>query len=329
MSRYVLGLFLLFREASGQVLNLPPSPPGLPPFPPIPPAPPPPPPSPPPITSGPGSIAFPFSLSKYGPFPSPPAFWNGPPPPTQPIQSSCQPILNNSAYGWTAIDPTKVSNFQPGYGQVVDYRKVPTEDLQLLSGSSVAGGSSLLNVYQCNFIPNYIEESFASPYLNLYNWQPGGSYPYLYSNLNDGSWFGSNPAYLATGVSAYKSSQAIGTPWGYQTAGMVLDHCPSAGAVGAASAGTCTALNPSNLQTGIDLTQYGYEPTPGARDQSTTGASMTLNQQGCYYGNGSNNPNCCSVSINAKSGLVSTICAAWSGAHLASQFCVQYGIIGA
>ena len=63
------------------------------------------------------------------------------------------------------------------------------------------------------------------------------------------------------------------------------------------------------------------------------GASMSLSQAPCYFANGSNNPYCCSPQsiskkINGVSQLfVVNVCASWSGTHLSSAFCAQYGVL--
>jgi len=258
----------------------------------------------------------------------PPSAWLQAPPPPFATGVNCSSQLAS----WGVIDPTATASFEPVYAAAYDYRRVPLADLQILSGCAGSCPSSVLgvNTYQCNYIPDGIfEDTFGGPSLDLYAWQPAGSFAYNFSNTYDGTAQSENPAYTATGVFSYKFSSVLTTPWGYQTAGVVLDHCPSAGAVGAASAATCTALMPANLQTGVDLSAVGYSPMPGAADQSVLGATMTLTQAACIDSLGVNNPACCTVSVNARSGLSSTACASWAGSHLASQFCAQYGVVEA
>lgn len=234
------------------------------------------------------------------------------------VSSNCTSLLSTA---WQVSSPL-TPGWQPAYGVPSDYRQLGNASvLQQLSGC-VGGCSALVNTFQCNSIPDFIEDTFGDSELNLTNWQPSGSFPYNYSI---------NPVWAAgVGGSTLRNTTAIFTPWGVQMAGTVLDHCPSAGAVGAASAATCTALSPANLQTGIDLSvAAGYAPAPGAADTSVLGATMTLSQEQCINSFGINNPDCCSRSVNAKTGLVSTVCASWAGAHLASQWCAQYGVVEA
>lgn len=96
--------------------------------------------------------------------------------------------------------------------------------------------------------------------------------------------------------------------------------CPSAGSVGAASPVTCTLLDPSALYLNAPLPNY-----PGG----ASGAVLRLTQSLCVLPDGSNNPNCCQVSPikNKVTGAItqSMVCAHWSGAHISSQGCVQFG----
>ena len=70
-----------------------------------------------------------------------------------------------------------------------------------------------------------------------------------------------------------------------------------------------------------------------AMPDGTVGASLTLSQSPCFFANGSNNPYCCSTQsvvkkVNGVSQTFSVnVCAAWSGTHLSSQFCAQYGVL--
>jgi hypothetical protein len=75
--------------------------------------------------------------------------------------------------------------------------------------------------------------------------------------------------------------------------------------VGAASPGTCTLLNPQELQVNVDLTSWGY--TPQYAGDRTTGSVMSLSQQDCYLPTGVNNPNCCQQST-LKNGQSTQVC---------------------
>lgn len=199
-----------------------------------------------------------------------------------------------------------------------------------------------LSAGQCTYVPDFIQDTFSNPSLNLYSWQPAGSYPYLFSNQNiAGNLSTFNPVYASGAGFQYAASTAIFTPWSpiagtFQKAGGLQDHCPAVGAVGAASPSTCTFLNPQSLQLAAPLSA-----APG-----DIGAIMTLTQSTCFNADGSNNAQCCAIqevactsaqraawTAGGNSGSCPpqsvNICAAWSGAHLSSQFCAQYGVIEA
>jgi len=208
--------------------------------------------------------------------------------------------------------------FQPCIGY--EARRLSGPDLYALSSG------------QCNFIPDFVQDTFSSPALNLFNWQPAGSYPYLFTNQNvAGNLSTFNPAYAAGAGYTYQTTTAIFTPWSpvagtFQKAGGYQDHCPSAGAVGAASPSTCTFLNPQSLQLATPVS-----PAPG-----DIGAVMTLTQSTCFNADGSNNAQCCNIQavpctsaqktayVTANPGKPAAdcpptnvnVCAAWSGAHL-------------
>jgi hypothetical protein len=99
------------------------------------------------------------------------------------------------------------------------------------------------------------------------------------------------------------------------------DHCPSAGAVGAASPGTCTYIDPNALKLNADLPGY---VTNGVQE---VGAIASINQDRCYNDDGSNVADCCvKQSIKNKvTGAIEevSVCASWSGSHLSSQGCIQ------
>ena len=231
----------------------------------------------------------------------------------------------------------------------------------------------------CSFIPDYVEDTFSGTELNLYYWFPIGSYPYLYTNTQvSGNISTYNPVYAATGIYQpynFGTSQQIYTPWynpnvpyanvapsqgqlpQYGTpAGVVTDHCPSAGAVGAAGPGVCTSLQPSNLGINVDLSQFGYKPTDASG--KTTGLTMTLSHSngltfnpdgtnsltaGCAYAPypctaGNKKDYAAQYCVGQTGSDLSTcesncpnkqvwVCPAWSGAHLASTFCPQYGVL--
>ena len=123
-----------------------------------------------------------------------------------------------------------------------------------------------------NYVESQFEDDFGS--FNLTRWMPSGSY-------SDGT---TNPTVV--------------TPFGKLDQGASQDHCPSAGAVGAASPGTCTLLDPAMLATNVDLTTHGYVKDTAAVPADTgKGAVMTLSQAECYSATtGVNNPNCCQTS---------------------------------
>ena len=154
------------------------------------------------------------------------------------------------------------------------------------------------SAFQCNYIEKQFTEQFNVPTLNLTKWLPTGSvFPPP----------GQRPT--TAGTTNYQ------TPWGPAQFGAYQNHCPAAGAVGAASPSTCTLMDPGELALGT------------AMPDGTVGASMTLSQNPCYFPNGTNNPYCCSPqSIVKKVAGVSVtfvvnVCASWSGTHLSSTFC--------
>lgn len=124
------------------------------------------------------------------------------------------------------------------------------------------------------------------------------------------------------------TNPTVVTPFGKLNQGASQDHCPSAGAVGAASPGTCTLLDPAMLATNVDLTAHGYVKDAAAVPADTgKGAVMTLSQAECYSATtGVNNPNCCQTST-LKNGQKTQVCASWAGTHISSNFGVQYGVL--
>ena len=157
---------------------------------------------------------------------------------------------------------------------------------------------------QCNYIEQQFMELFSGPSLNLTRWLPSGSV---------------QPP-VGVKPTTYGTSN-FPTPWGPELFGAYQAHCPSAGAVGAASPSTCTIMDPAGLRIGQTFAD------------GSTGASMTLSQAPCYNPDGSNNPACCnSQTINKKvngvtQSFVVNVCSSWSGTHLSSQFCAQYGVL--
>jgi hypothetical protein len=250
--------------------------------------------------------------------------------------------------------------WQPAWGVPYDARKLNTADLQTFSSG------------QCNFIPDTVIDNFQAPDLNLNYWIPTGTYAYPFTNTQDptlpsgpgtnsynGSLSSMNPVYVSTGNVNYKYTSYMNTPWGIQQAGGNQDHCPSAGAVGAASPGTCTYLNPQSFQSGIDIgytaqsntatATSGVNPAFMAEGDTSLGARLTLTQRFCYNDDGSNSDQCCSpqpvpctspqkaawIALgggNTASTCPATtvnVCASWSGGHLSSQFCPDFGIVEA
>jgi len=75
---------------------------------------------------------------------------------------------------------------------------------------------------------------------------------------------------------------------------------------------------------------------PANLQYGPNGATMSISQQGCINPDGTNNPACCNSILNTaisspyygnRSTPVNfTVCASWSGAHLASNGCYQYGV---
>lgn len=329
-------------------------------------------------------------------FPPPPSDWGAQaiPPPSGNV--ACNPIANqtygtqagqNSSGLWNFYASTPTGAASPQYfGGMVN----PNTYYQNSGPGSVYGGQfqqslpfnarllSTQDLYQlsggvCSFIPDYAEDTFSTPDLNLYNWFPYGSYPYNIPNTNvPGNISTYNPVYAVTGNTNYKSKSQIYTPWANpnsvnagnqngQVAGVVTDHCPSAGAVGAAGPGVCTSLQPGNLQVNVDLSPYGYKPTDASG--RTTGAIYTLSHSngatinpdgsnslnsGCAYAPYPCTPGQYKDYLNTKcpgatgSALATCktnypsancpttqiyVCPIWGGSHLASQFCPQYGVL--
>ena len=180
----------------------------------------------------------------------------------------------------------------PTYGAIYDARSWPDSVI-----STITGG-------QVNYVESQFEDNFET--FNLTRWIPSGSYQ-------------------------SGSAATISTPWsGTKTVaqGPAQDHCPAAGAVGAASPGTCTLLTPQSLQTGISLVgKYGYNIDAAASPPDLgKGAVMTLSQKSCYDQFGNNVAACCTTST-LKNGQKTQVCASWAGTHLSSAFGVQYGIL--
>jgi hypothetical protein len=188
-----------------------------------------------------------------------------------------------------------------GSGAPVNYGALNYAQLQYASSS------------QCQYIEDSFEDDFTTS-LNLSRWLPTGSaLASTYPNVNQNT---------QKGVMGSANGQIN---YGNQKFGVTLDHCPSAGSVGAANPSTCVALNPGALSFGADMP--GYASTTGVTDK---GLIMTLSQQSCFNADGSNNAQCCNTQsvVVTKSPLVTqqiSVCAAWSGAHLSSQSCVHYG----
>jgi len=160
---------------------------------------------------------------------------------------------------------------------------------------------------QCQYMEADFEDDFNSETLNTSRWLPVGS-------------VNGPPA----GVAASTTGKYT-TVWGAQPFGGYQDHCPSAGAVGAASPGTCTYIDPNALKLNADLPGY---VTNGVQE---VGAIASINQDRCYNDDGSNVADCCvKQSIKNKvTGAIESVsvCASWSGSHLSSQGCIQYGIL--
>lgn len=188
-----------------------------------------------------------------------------------------------------------------GTGAPVNYGALAYQQLQYASAT------------QCQYIENSFEDDFTVS-LNLSRWLPTGSaLASAYPSVNP-----------TTGKGVVGSANGK-LNYGTQNFGGSLDHCPSAGSVGAANPSTCVYLNPGALAFGADLPDYAQ--TTGITDK---GLIMTLSQDPCFNADGSNNAQCCNTQsvVVSKSPLVTqqiSVCAAWSGAHLSSQSCVQYG----
>lgn len=178
----------------------------------------------------------------------------------------------------------------PPYGAIYDARSFPDNVLSIITGGQV------------NYVESQFEDDFGS--FNLTRWMPSGSY-------SDGT-----------------TKPTVVTPFGALDQGPSQDHCPAAGAVGAASPGTCTLLSPAMLATNVDLTAHGYvKDTAAVPTDTGKGAVMTLSQEACYdAATGVNNPDCCSVST-LKNGQKTQVCASWAGTHISSNFGVQYGVL--
>lgn len=158
---------------------------------------------------------------------------------------------------------------------------------------------------QCNYMEQQFMDQFTSTTLNLTKWLPTGS---VAPPPNAKQQSRSDPTLYAP------------TPWGPTAFGAYQNHCPSAGAVGAAGPSSCTLMDPNQLQPGFNYPDGGI------------GLRMSLAQQPCYFANGTNNPYCCQTQAIAKkvNGITQTfsvpVCASWSGTHLSSAFCAQYGV---
>ena len=174
----------------------------------------------------------------------------------------CVSQLPGTTYTYSATADTATAGLSPPYGAVYDARSWPDNEMAILTGDQV------------NYVESQFEDDFTS--FNLTRWMPSGSY-------TDGT---TNPT--------------LTTPFGKLDQGPAQDHCPAAGAVGAASPGTCTLLSPGQLLTNQDLVSHGYAidsaPLSGVADTGK-GAIMTLSQKSCYSATtGVNNPDCCSTS---------------------------------
>ena len=150
---------------------------------------------------------------------------------------------------------TVVGEYTGVWSGLYNSRALPTSILQTLSAG------------QCNFIGDVLEDDFqtgavsSTGKFNLTNWSPTGSY-------------------METATSG---TAAVPTPYGTSAGGIAQDHCPAAGAVGAASPSTCTALNPANLLTNVDIGYVGpmLPPSTSATLPANYGARMILSQQAC------------------------------------------------
>jgi len=170
-------------------------------------------------------------------FPPPPADWavQTIPPPSG--NALCNPIYNqtygtqngqNSSGYWNYYVSTPAGGVSPSYtGGLVD----PTKFYQSSGSGAAYGGvfaqsvpynARLLSTTDlftlsgevCSFIPDYVEDTFSNPDLNLYYWLPTGSYPYNIPNTNvPGNISTYNPIYATTGNYNYKTSSNIYTPW--------------------------------------------------------------------------------------------------------------------
>lgn len=175
-------------------------------------------------------------------------------------QTICATPLPGTTYTYSATANTASSGMTPPYGAIYDARTFPNNEMAIITGGQV----------------NYVEEQFEDDFgsFNLTRWMPTGSY-------SDGT-----------------TKPSITTPFGAIAQGPSHDHCPAAGAVGAASPGTCTLLDPDMLTANVDLTAHGYvKDTAAVPADSGKGAIMRLSQEACYNAaTGVNNPNCCSTS---------------------------------
>ena len=181
-------------------------------------------------------------------------------------------LRNSIAAGLTFVVLTRPARATPSVGTLpyTQYTFPPGAGTGALPGGTGApvntgalGYTALqyMSATQCQYIENSWEDDFTLS-LNLSRWIPTGS-------ANAQSYgFGSS----VTKASISSSNGNIN--YGNENFGISLDHCPSAGSVGAANPSTCTALNPAALSFGADLP--GYATTTGSADK---GLIMTLSQQ--------------------------------------------------
>jgi hypothetical protein len=207
------------------------------------------------------------------------------------------------------------------------------------AGSLTPQAAFYASASQCHYIEDAFEDDFNYGTFNISRWIPQGSVnvPSHWPASTTGKY--NTSAYLPS-----TTPNAIGTLYGLQPWGGYQDHCPSAGAVGAANPSTCTYIDPNAMQINVDLEPVpaietavgiaGYQTSADVTNKVyETGAKATIAQQRCYDPvTGVNNPSCCvkQTVVVTKSPLVTTsvsVCSSWSGAHLSSQGCVQYGIL--
>jgi hypothetical protein len=218
-----------------------------------------------------------------------------------PTEVSVTPLPTTYTYSATAN--TATAGLTPPYGAIYDARTWPINEIAIITGKQV------------NYVESAFEDNFACATATCTN------SAYFINGFNLTRW-------MPTGSLQSGTAATITTPWGATAQGASQDHCPAAGAVGAASPGTCTLLSPSSLQTNVDLTKgYGYTIDPNAYGGDTgRGAVMTLSQKSCYDAFGNNVAACCTTST-LKNGQKTQVCASWAGTHLSSFFGAQYGIL--